>query len=212
VLAGSLRAPAPGDYRNAMVVTAGPLPALAYYDKWKLVPFGEYMPRWIPLMVLPSEFRSGFTPGTGPATLTVPGLPPFAPLICYEDVFPGQMIDESHRPAWIAVITDDTWFGNSAGPRQHLSDARLRAVEEGLPLARDANSGISAMFDPLGHLVGKLDLNTQGVLVTPLPGPLAPTFFARYGLTIPVIFTAAAGLAGLLWEVFARRRKLINPK
>ena len=198
VLAGSLRVESNTDFRNSLVVVAGPVPALAVYDKWKLVPFGEYMPKWLPLKIIPDMLDGGFTPGTGPENIAVDGLPPFAPMICYEDVFPGQMIDEQHRPAWIVVITDDAWFGDSAGPHQHFINARLRAVEEGLPLARAGNSGISAMFDPFGHVTAYLPLDAQGVLVAPLPGALPPTLFSRLGLIFPAILGVVAVFAGKL--------------
>lgn len=202
VLAGSLRVVSSSDYRNSLVALAGPGPALAYYDKWKLVPFGEYMPKWIPLKIIPDALGGGFTPGTGPATIAIDGLPPFGPLICYEDVFPGQMINETSRPAWLVVVTDDAWFGNSSGPRQHFANARLRAVEEGLPLARAANSGPSAMIDPHGRVTALLPLDTQGILTAPLPQKLPPTFFARHGLKIPLILGVVVIIAGLLVCVF----------
>ena len=127
------------------------------YDKWHLVPFGEYIPDWLPLpiMVMPGN---GFASGPGPRTLHVPGLPPFGPLICYEAIFSGQVVDRSDRPTWLVNVTNDAWFGNSTGPRQHLAAARMRAVEEGLPLLRAANTGISAAFDAHGHELGELDL------------------------------------------------------
>ena len=198
VLAGSLRVLSPTDFRNALVVLAGPGPALATYDKWKLVPFGEYTPKWIPLKIIPDLLGGGFTPGTGPKTITVDGLPPFGPMICYEDVFPGEMVDEAHRPSWLVVITDDSWFGNSSGPYQHFTDARLRAVEEGLPLARTANSGPSAMIDSHGHVTASLPLGARGVLVAALPGALPPTFFSRLGLKIPVILGVVSVVSGAL--------------
>ncbi len=125
------------------------------------MPFGEYMPHWIPVKITPDVLGSGFTPGTGPKTLHVPGLPPFGPLICYEDIFTGEIVDEKDRPSWLVGVTDDAWFGNSAGPRQHFVNARLRAVEEGLPLARDANSGISAMIDAFGRVEAYLPLDVR---------------------------------------------------
>ncbi len=198
VLAGSLRIVSPTDYRNTLVALAGPGPALAVYDKWKLVPFGEYMPKWIPVKIIPDALGGGFTPGTGPATIRLPGLPPFGPMICYEDVFPGQMVDEAHRPGWLVVITDDSWFGDSSGPRQHFADARLRAVEEGLPLARAANSGPSAMIDSYGHVLASLPLDSQGVLVAPLPSSSHTTLFARRGLEIPLILGVVSILTGVL--------------
>ncbi len=199
VLAGSIRVLSPTDFRNSLVVVDGPLPAEAVYDKWKLVPFGEYMPRWIPVKITPDLAPgSGFTPGTGPATLRVTDLPPFAPLICYEDVFSGETIGEHDRPDWLLNITDDAWFGDSAGPRQHFADARLRAVEEGLPLVRDANSGISAIFDPLGRETAALPMNVQGVLVGELPGSLPKTFYARFGLAVPLLLSTLMIIGGCL--------------
>jgi len=198
VLAGSLRVLSASDFRNSLVVLAGPVPALATYDKWKLVPFGEYMPKWIPIKIIPDALGGGFTPGSGPETISITGLPPFGPQICYEDVFPGEMVDEAHRPAWLVNVTDDSWFGNSAGPRQHFADARLRAVEEGLPFARDANSGISAIIDPHGHVTASLPLGLQGVLVGPLPGALPPTLFSRLGMKIPLLLGVVTIITGLL--------------
>ncbi len=207
ILAGSVRAASPTDYRNSLVVTAGPGPAAAVYDKWKLVPFGEYMPRWIPVQITPNIAPgSGFRPGPGPETLTVAGLPPFAPLICYEDVFSGETIDERHRPGWLLNITDDAWFGDSAGPQQHFDDARLRAVEEGLPLVRDANSGITAVFDPFGRVTAALPMDAQGVLVAALPGALPPTLYARFGLRVPLGLAVLAILAGALLSRPRRER------
>ncbi len=199
ILAGSIRVLGPTDYRNSLVVTDGPGPAVAVYDKWKLVPFGEYMPAWIPVLITPEIAPgSGFTPGTGPKTLHIPGLPPVAPLICYEAIFSGQIVDRADRPAWFVNVTDDAWFGDSAGPRQHFADARLRAVEAGLPFARAANSGISAMFDGFGHVTAALPLGGQGVLVAALPGALPRTFYARFGLWIPYFLATGSILMGFL--------------
>jgi apolipoprotein N-acyltransferase len=206
VLAGSIRIVNDTDYRNSLVVTAGPVPALAAYDKWKLVPFGEYMPAWIPIQITPNLAPgSGFKPGPGPVTLHVSGLPAFAPLICYEAIFSGQIVNEKDRPAWLVNVTDDAWFGDSAGPRQHFADARLRAVEEGLPLARAANSGISAMFDAFGHVNAALPLNGQGVLVTALPGRLPETIYGRFGLILPLGLAGIALLYGCLTTILIRR-------
>ena len=210
VLAGSVRAVSATDYRNSLVVVAGPGPAVAVYDKWKLVPFGEYMPRWIPVQITPNTTPgTGFGPGPGPRTLRVAGLPAFAPLICYEDVFSGETIDERDRPGWLLNITDDAWFGDSAGPRQHFDAARLRAVEEGLPLVRDANSGVTAVFDAFGRVNAALPMDTQGVLVSALPGALPPTVYARFGLTLPL---GLAGLAILAGGIIAfGRRGMVRP-
>jgi apolipoprotein N-acyltransferase len=195
VLVGSVRFDATGRARNSlMALLDGGSPA-AIYDKWHLVPFGEYQPDWFPLLV-PVVPGGGFARGPGPATLRVPGLPPFGVLICYEAIFPAQVADQADRPDWLVAVTNDAWFGNSAGPRQHLAAARLRAVEEGLPLMRAANTGISAGFDAYGRELGRLGMGRSGVLVLALPGHLPPTPFARFGLTVPLLLGAGVLLAG----------------
>jgi apolipoprotein N-acyltransferase len=199
VLAGGYRIVGPGDVRNSLTVTAGPAPPLAAYDKWKLVPFGEYMPAWIPVKITPDVLGSGFTPGPGPRTITAGPLPPFDPLICYEAIFSGEIVQPGARPAWMLNITDDSWFGTSAGPQQAFAAARLRAVEEGLPLARDANSGITAMIDAFGRVNAIVPLNREVVLLAILPGALPETIYGRYGLWIPLW----VGLLGLITGLFA---------
>ncbi len=197
-LLGSVRFDAAGRPRNSLVALDGPGPPVAVYDKAHLVPFGEYQPTWIPL-----SFRAtpggGFAAGPGPRTIAMNGIPNVGALICYEVIFPGAVIDAADRPAWMANITNDAWFGNSSGPRQHLAAARMRAVEEGLPLMRAANTGISAGFDAHGHELGRIGMNQPGVLVLALPGALPPTPFARFGLRVPLGLAAALlGLAALL--------------
>jgi apolipoprotein N-acyltransferase len=193
-LIGSVRFDESRRPRNSLfaVVDDGAIAGL--YDKWHLVPFGEYIPNWLPLpiMVLPGN---GFAAGPGPRTLHVPGLPPFGALICYEAIFPGQIVDRTDRPAWLVNVTNDAWFGNSSGPRQHLAAARMRAVEEGLPLLRAANTGISAAFDARGHEIGRIGMQTTGALQVALPPPLPKTPFSQLGLWIP--FTAALVAVGL---------------
>lgn len=190
VLAGSVRFDANGKPRNSLIVVDGPGRPLAIYDKWHLVPFGEYEPWWapFPIQVVPG---GGFSAGPGPRTITVAGLPPFGPLICYEAIFSGQIVGHP-RPAWLVNITNDAWFGNSAGPRQHLAAARMRAVEEGLPLLRAANTGISAGFDAYGREIGRLGWGRRGFLLLRLPGALPPTFYARWGLLVPVVLAVLA--------------------
>jgi apolipoprotein N-acyltransferase len=179
--------------RNSLVALVGPGAPVATYDKWHLVPFGEYAPNWMPLSIelVPG---GGFAFGSGPATLHVPGLPPLAPLICYEAIFPAQVVNEADRPDWLVNVTNDAWFGDSTGPRQHLAAARLRAVEEGLPLVRAANTGISAAFDAYGREQARLGIGVAGTLVVPLQGHLPAPPFARLGLAIP----AALALLALL--------------
>jgi apolipoprotein N-acyltransferase len=184
VLAGSVRFDSEQRPRNSLVAVRGPGAPAAIYDKSHLVPFGEYSPSWVPLAVQLAQ-GGGFAPGPGPATLHVPGLPPVGALICYEAIFPARVVDEADRPDWLVNVTNDAWFGDSSGPRQHLAAARLRAVEEGLPLMRAANTGISAGFDAHGRELGRLGIGVAGTLVIALPGPLPPTPFARYGLLVP---------------------------
>lgn len=154
----------------------------ARYDKFHLVPFGEYVPleAWIPLPKLTAG-RTGFTAGPGPRTLDVPGAPRVSPLICYEAIFPGNVTAPGPRPGWLLNVTNDAWFGVSSGPYQHLASARLRAVEEGLPLVRAANTGISAVVDPHGRTRARLGLQARDVVDAGLPRALPPTVYARLG-------------------------------
>jgi len=186
--------------RNSLVAVVGAGEVAAVYDKWHLVPFGEYSPAWVPLAVQLVQ-GGGFAPGPGPRTLHLPGLPPVGALICYEAIFPGQVVDAADRPDWLVNVTNDAWFGRFAGPLQHLAAVRLRAVEEGLPLMRAANTGISAGFDAYGRELGRLPLDTAGKLVLALPGPLPPTPFARFGLLIP----GALGAVLLAFGIVAGR-------
>ena len=169
------------------------------YSKWHLVPFGEYAPSWVPfaIQIVPGHLAFG----TGPKTLTIPGLPAFGPLICYEAVFPAQVIDEAVRPTWMVNITNDAWFGNSTGPRQHLAAVRMRAVEEGLPVIRAANTGISAVFDAGGHEIARIGLGIAGEMVVPIPGPRPATSFSRWGLVIPGVMSVFALTLGLRRKV-----------
>ena len=168
------------------------------YDKVHLVPFGEYLP-FRPLfdaigvrqlVALPG----GFEAGSRRRTMTVPPLPPFGPLICYEIIFTGEATDPADRPRWLLNLTNDTWFGDTPGPYQHFVQARLRAVEEGLPLVRAANSGISAIVDPYGRVTASLGLGARGIVDGILPEPIPPTIQARFGnliLLLLVVFSLA---------------------
>ncbi len=191
--------------RNSLFALTGRGRVVGIYDKWHLVPFGEYQPDWFPLpiQVVPG---GGFAPGPGPRTLHLPGLPPVGPLICYEAIFPGEVIDEHDRPAFMVNVTNDAWFGDSTGPHQHLAAARMRAVEEGLPFLRAANTGISAVFDAHGHLLARLRLDRAGVVVAPVSGALPATPFARFGLAVPFVLAVAALFAGWLGARRCRSR------
>ncbi len=176
----------------------------ASYDKHHLVPFGEYMPlRGIINLRRLAYGAVDSSAGPGPRTLRLPGVPPFSPLICYEAIFPGEVVADGtargDRPQWLLNVTNDAWFGHTAGPYQHFQSARLRAVEEGMPLVRVANTGISAVVDSYGRVAGRLGLGEIGVLDAPLPPALeAPTPMARLGdwiLAILLLIASAAALA-----------------
>jgi apolipoprotein N-acyltransferase len=134
--------------------------------------------------------------------MEIPNAPRALPLICYEAVFPGDVASRDDRPGWIVNLTNDGWFGISTGPYQHLQQARLRAIEEGLPVVRAANTGISAVIDPLGRIVARLGLGVEGVLDAGLPSAIAPTIYARTG-DIPAAIIVAAALLFVI-----RRRSL----
>jgi apolipoprotein N-acyltransferase len=139
----------------------------------------------------------------GPRLVTVPGLPPFLPLICYEAIFPQGLRAPAGRAGWLVQVTNDAWFGEVSGPYQHLAQARVRAIEQGLPLARAANTGISAMIDPRGQVLGSLALGTAGYLDAELPAALPAPAYARMG-DIPG-FIALIMLAGLTVFKFGNR-------
>jgi apolipoprotein N-acyltransferase len=184
VLVGAVRFDEEDRPRNTLTAVTATGEVSGLYDKWHLVPFGEYQPGWaqVGIQLVPG---GGFARGPGPETLRIPGVPPVGPLICYEAIFPGQVIDEADRPAWMVNVTNDAWFGTSAGPRQHLAAARLRAVEEGLPLMRAANTGITVSFDSRGHEITRIGMEQTGYRTVTLPGPLPRTVFARFGLFLP---------------------------
>lgn len=186
--------------QNSMVAMRPDGAVAALYHKWHLVPFGEYAPSWVPLAIQVVPGRFAF--GQGPATLRIPGVPSFGGLICYEAIFPAQVVDQADRPDWLVNITNDAWFGNSTGPRQHLAAARLRAVEEGLPLMRAANTGITAGYDSRGRELGRLPREEAGVLVLDLPGKRAATSFSRWGLVVPGLLACL----GIGVVVIGRRR------
>ena len=155
---------------------------LTGYAKHHLVPFGEYVPfrGWLPIERLTAGLGD-FTPGPGPRTLALPGMPLVAVAICYEIIFPGHVVDDMFRPDWIFNATNDSWFGTSIGPEQHLASARMRAVEEGLPVIRAANTGISAVIDANGEIIARLDTGERGIIDADLPSAQPPTPYALFG-------------------------------
>lgn len=202
---------------------------LSVYDKVHLVPFGEYLPfqhllERLGLRQL-TKVIGGFIAGEERRAQGVPRAPAFLPLVCYEIIFPSDAVPRRERPSWLydhigryvgwpfvagngerpgwlLNLTNDGWFGASAGPYQHFQQARVRAIEEGLPLVRAANTGISAVVDPLGRVIASLPLGAEGVLDASLPQPVAPTLYARAGDAAAGVLIALA----LIWITFSRRR------
>lgn len=155
----------------------------AVYNKTYLVPFGEYVP-FGSLLPLPkiAPGWTDFSRGPGAQSLDVAGLTPFSALICYEVIFSGDVVNEDGRAQWIVNITNDAWYGDSAGPYQHLSMVQVRAVEEGVPVMRVANTGVSAAIDPFGRIIDKLALNDQGVIDQNVPLALTSRpLYAKFG-------------------------------
>lgn len=202
LITGSVRAPdLPPGVRitrayNSIYVIDHDGSVLSVYDKLHLVPFGEYLPLqdWMEKLgfVQLTKVQGGFIPGLQRRAMEIPHAPRALPLICYEAIFPGNVAARDDRPGWIVNLTNDGWFGISTGPYQHLQQARLRAIEEGLPLVRAANTGISAVIDPVGRIVARLGLGIEGVLDSPLPSAIAPTVYARNGDIPAAIIIAAA--------------------
>jgi len=171
------------------------------YDKIHLVPLGEYLPfqdflESLGMMQL-TGVRGGFSVGTGSRLLDVEGMPVARPLICYEIIFPDEIAGRGMRPEWLLNITNDAWFGSSAGPYQHFHQAQVRAVERGLPLVRAANTGISAVIDPYGRVRGEIGLGKQGVVDADLPraGPL--TLYVQFGMILEIAVLALAAMGWL---------------
>jgi apolipoprotein N-acyltransferase len=166
------------------------------YDKHHLVPFGEFIPL---RHILPLENIAGglgdFSRGPGPGTLFINNYPPFSPLICYEAIFSDEATDNTRKATWLLNITNDAWFGISSGPYQHLQMARMRAVEQGLPLIRAANTGISASFDSMGRLLASLHLGETDIMDVELP-KANQSIFSRYS-TFPILFIIAGSI--VLW-------------
>lgn len=183
------------------------------YDKHHLVPFGEYMPggavaEALGLTGMAEVLAGGYSPGPGPALLEIGGgLGRAFPMICYEAIFPGY-IRQVERPDWMVHLTNDAWFGSFSGPYQHLAIARLRAAEQGLPVLRAANTGISAVIDARGRVVAALALDEAGFLDAPLPPALAPMLYARTGDWPAILLVLFATTLGVL---AARRAGPLHP-
>ncbi len=196
-------------YTNGLVaVDADSADVLDVYDKHHLVPFGEYLPFETPLRAIGlsqlAPFEDGLVPGPGPRTLDIAGVR-LAPMICYETIFPGSVYPRGDRPEWIAIVTNDGWYGDSSGPRQHLDQARLRAVENGLPIARAANTGVSTMIDPYGRYRARIDLYQEGYFDAVLPKPASATLYSMFGDALYALLMLILGAMIVAW---ARLRAL----
>ena len=198
---------------NSIISFDGNAAVVARYDKWRLVPGGEFLPfAWL---LEPLGFRKvvtvpgSFTAGKGPVTLAIPGAPPAAMLVCYEAIFPHNLIEPGKRPGWIVNVTNDGWFGHSTGPYQHLAQARLRAIEQGLPIVRVANTGISAVIDSYGRMRASLPIGTRGVIDSGLPVAAAETVYGRFGdaalAVMEVLILLLVWLSSRPWATVARR-------
>jgi apolipoprotein N-acyltransferase len=214
LITGSVRAPElPPGARitrayNSIYVIDHDGSVLSVYDKLHLVPFGEFLP-FQALMekigfVQLTKVQGGFIPGDRRRAMELPSAPSVLPLICYEAVFPDEIGAPDQRVGWIVNLTNDAWFGISTGPYQHLQQTRVRAIEQGLPVVRAANSGISAVIDPVGRIIARLDLGVEGVFDSTLPMAIRPTIYARFGDLPALIIVAFATIAVL-------RRRLANP-
>ncbi len=192
LLAGTVRRARDEDgkerwYNSIAVVEETPIgrAVTAHYDKHHLVPFGEYLPFYtlldrIGLAQLTPYGDDGFSKGAGPAIMNAGG-PSFSPMICYEAIFPRASYPRGQRPDWLVTVTNDAWYGDTSGPRQHLDMARLRSIEAGLPMARSANTGISALIDGKGRMLARIPLYQAGKIEAPLPPALPRTLYDRAG-------------------------------
>jgi apolipoprotein N-acyltransferase len=188
---------------NSLMVFDADGSLTSVYDKIHLVPFGEYLPAQSTLEAIGlrqlTQMRGGFTVGAAPRPLVSIGgtAPPVLGLICYEALFPGEIVEGTERPGFLINVTNDGWFGNSIGPRQHFHQARVRAVEEGIPIVRAANHGISAVIDAHGAVEKTLNLNDRGVIDSRVPASVERTFYAKFGdlaFAVSVLFFLATVL------------------
>ncbi len=194
-------------YRNSLVVMGPGGQVQSIYDKEHLVPFGEYVPGAALLgragaTGLARNLGTGFTPGIGQGPISLPGIGAAIPLICYESIFAEEINDGGDRPRLLLLITNDAWFGKAAGPYQHLAQARLRAIEQGLPMVRVANTGVTAMIDARGRIIQMIPLGQDGAIDVALPPALPETAYTRWG-DLPVLLLL---VGSILMQILMQRR------
>ena len=193
---------------NSLLVVDGEGEIVATYDKVHLVPLGEYIPFHKQLAPVSGAIgRGSFEVGESRVTLDLPRLPSFSPIICYEVIFPAAVTGPGARPRWLLNVTNDAWFGLSSGPYQHLASARLRAVEEGLPMLRAANTGVSAVIDAYGRVLAALDMQREGVIDHRIPAAREPTPYGRWGDGALVVLLLVATGCLLVAVRFTRSEK-----
>jgi apolipoprotein N-acyltransferase len=205
LLMGAVRTEGVRYYNSLLAIRRDPggLTRLGVYNKHHLVPFGEYMPADALMGAIGFKalvnVGDGFTEGPAPAPMTMPGLPPLQALICYESLFPAFVADDHPRPAWIANVSNDAWFGKTSGPWQHLNLASYRAIEEGLPMVRATPTGVSAVIDARGRTLDLLGQGARGVIDANLPGAAPPPLY-RQLRDWPFWLMTLGGLALALWR------------
>lgn len=207
VLVGAQRYGADGTPRNAAALLTPDGEISVVYDKHHLVPFGEYLPLapvfdMLGVSALAAQLAGGYGAGAGPVVMEIDGLGQVFVMICYEAIFP-HYIRQTPRADVIVHLTNDAWFGNFAGPAQHLALARLRAAEQGIGVLRAANTGVSAAIDARGGVVASLGMGLSGPLDVRVPPALAPTFYSRTGDLPLIVLLMVAGIG-----LFARRRAI----
>ncbi len=217
LITGAIRDRGNNAWFNSVHVIGDGGRVVSTYDKHHLVPFGEYLPLRDILRRLGVEQMAhgmgDYSAGPGPASLTVPRAPAASPLVCYEVIFPGKVAprarrsqsDAAARPGWLLNVTNDAWFGLTSGPYQHFASARLRAIEEGLPLVRAANTGITAVVDAYGRVTARLPIARRGTIDADLPRAAEPTLYARLGDRSFLVVLLAALLLALALNFRARR-------
>jgi apolipoprotein N-acyltransferase len=179
------------------------------YDKVHLVPFGEYLPFGflVERAGLRQLVQGAFSPGARRRSINLPSAPPFAPLICYEAIFPGAVLPEGPRPGFLLNVTNDGWFGRTIGPYQHFHQSRIRSVEEGLPLVRAANTGISGVIDAYGRIVARTRLGTAEMVEAPLPRAIDAPLYAQWR-SLALILSVSASLLLAMSQFTTGRSRL----